>query len=779
MQSLQAALAQAGIKNIIPEFTGQWIRAGESEDDKPEAFIGYEKNGRKIAYFKHWRTGAQGTWVDGAGSVSGLSDEEKSMLEQAKQDALRAEKERQEKISEASQREWGSLPIPAPGIELHPYLVKKGLSEWFGARVDSKGNLVIPLQDPEQLKIWSLQRITPNGEKRFYGRKKGCYFGIGREAILVKRLFICEGFATGASIYSAINPDEDVVACALDAGNIKPVAVKLRSRLPDAQIIICADNDESGVGQAKAQEACQEVGNASWVMPDKAGQDFNDVMCEAGLDAVREILSGARGAGTKESYADSFEEGAIGPVAPPNKNVEKKKRGISEKRIADALLEYFGKDILRQDKSLFRYDGKRWRELTLADEDAIKNRINAICKDGLESKHVNSAFKTFVRYVPSVPEGINLFNPNPVAANFENGTLHLRQTSDHEYYLEFSDHRREDYLINLLPYKYDGSGSAKNQEFLDMLERIFQGDSDKDEKIRAIRQMYGACLVSAWPHFFMLYGKPKTGKSTIIQIAEHLVSRENRCSVEPHEFHSFNMESMVGKLLNADPDIETQKPITESQIKKVIDRREFRIKRKGIADAYGYIPGTHIFGGNDIPPTAAGYQKAHDRRWTFIEFKNEQGVGKYDKEFWLWVWEKSPEGIINFAIEGLKDLCQERGHYVNPASGIEKMRQWQGTSDALEHFFDDIGRGEILDYTDDGKEDFNNVLAVDENGQIERPKLWNLYSKWALSVYGRLAKLERTIVFDRLRERGFSDKKTAKERYFQGLCIKPRKDAGF
>jgi phage/plasmid-associated DNA primase len=257
----------------------------------------------------------------------------------------------------------------------------------------------------------------------------------------------------------------------------------------------------------------------------------------------------------------------------------------------------------------------------------------------------------------------------------------------------------------------------------------------------------------------MLHGKPQTGKSTVIQIAEKMVSPENLCSVEPHQFHGFNMESMVGKLVNSDTDITTDAPISEANVKKIIDRRMFRIRRKGIADAYGFLPGVHVFGGNGIPPTLDGAHRAHDRRWTFISFNHVQGVGKYDIEYWLWVWEQSPQGIINFAIAGLEDLLKERGHYLNPESGKKKMDEWQTNTDPVELFIRDARAG-VLELPPERDKNGNIVdsktqVKVGETYRVKQPLLWGAFVAWHLDTFQQKPKVSRFGLYAALREKGY------------------------
>jgi phage/plasmid-associated DNA primase len=392
--------------------------------------------------------------------------------------------------------------------------------------------------------------------------------------------------------------------------------------------------------------------------------------------------------------------------------------------------------------------------------------------DTMKHKDVMSAYNAFVRNVDEVPEGINLFNPHPACVNFLDGTLHIRQSKEHEYSFEFLPHRREDFVTNLFPYTYKDCVGKVNQAFEAALERVFAGDPDKDQKKRAIMQMMGAALVPFRPHVFMLYGPPKTGKSTFIQITEKLVCPDNHCSVEPHQFNGFNMETMVGKLVNSETDITTTHPISDAQIKKIIDRRKFRIRRKGKVDAYGFIPAVHIFGGNEIPPTLEGRFRAHDRRWTFIEFKNVQGEGnRYDQDYWSFLWDQSPEGIVGFALKGLADLIAARGHFINPDSGVTKMEEWQNRGDMVGQFLQAVNEGEVSDQ--------NDTVMRGENLKTERVKLWLIFKKWVEDENATAPKMSRKAFYDELRNKKVAEKKIVGVRYFGGIGLKVSDNSDF
>ncbi|GHT81370.1 hypothetical protein AGMMS49960_17690 [Betaproteobacteria bacterium] len=178
----------------------------------------------------------------------------------------------------------------------HDYLRNKGIAaHGHGAR-QHKSSLVLPLRDAAGV-LHSLQMIGPDGQKRFLtgGRKRGCYFSIGKPAGV---LCVAEGFATAASIFEATGY---AVAVAFDAGNLLPVAQALREKLPDVQIVVCADDDhmtKENPGLKKATEAAAAVGGAVAV-PDfgadrpEGATDFNDLAQARGPEAVARCIRDA------------------------------------------------------------------------------------------------------------------------------------------------------------------------------------------------------------------------------------------------------------------------------------------------------------------------------------------------------------------------------------------------------------------------------------------------------------------------------------------------------
>jgi len=151
--------------------------------------------------------------------------------------------------------------------------------------------LVIPLRDADG-DIHSCQTIDPVGNKRFLsgGRIKGCFYLIGGP--ITDQAFICEGFATGASLYmhgKNTGAKGQPIVVAFNAINLKPVAMTIRSKYPDIQITMAADNDHNTLGNpglTKGREAATLVGGEifwpNFTGMDCHGTDFNDYVNAGG-----------------------------------------------------------------------------------------------------------------------------------------------------------------------------------------------------------------------------------------------------------------------------------------------------------------------------------------------------------------------------------------------------------------------------------------------------------------------------------------------------------------
>ena len=139
---------------------------------------------------------------------------------------------------------------------------------------------MLPLYDADG-KLITLQYIDQKGVKRYHDGGPtggGRYWVLGK---VNKTIYLAEGFATAASIHEATG---DAVYLAYSAGNLINVAGIIREKHgPTADVVIVADNDESGTGQSPASETAQRWGMRV-VIPPVQG-DANDYV-QSGHDLL-------------------------------------------------------------------------------------------------------------------------------------------------------------------------------------------------------------------------------------------------------------------------------------------------------------------------------------------------------------------------------------------------------------------------------------------------------------------------------------------------------------
>ncbi|WP_370621739.1 primase-helicase zinc-binding domain-containing protein [Citrobacter portucalensis] len=96
---------------------------------------------------------------------------------------------------------------------------------------------------------------------------------------------VSEGYATAFAL-GVMFPEVNSLM-ALDAGNLRNVAARIRERYPDARIAIAADNDANGAGQRGALKARDMLGDIEISWPEASGEDWDDVYRDKGLIAAR------------------------------------------------------------------------------------------------------------------------------------------------------------------------------------------------------------------------------------------------------------------------------------------------------------------------------------------------------------------------------------------------------------------------------------------------------------------------------------------------------------
>jgi P4 family phage/plasmid primase-like protien len=120
---------------------------------------------------------------------------------------------------------------------------------------------------------------------------------------------------------------------------------------------------------------------------------------------------------------------------------------------------------------------------------------------------------------------------------FPNGMLHVPT-------MEFSERNNDYFCTSVLPYKYDKDASTPEK-----FEEFVKGQLG-EEFISIAYEMLGDVLM-ANPRlrvFYYLFGIPKGGKSTFIEVLCNLIGMDNYCAIKLANFSStFGLEDVIGK----------------------------------------------------------------------------------------------------------------------------------------------------------------------------------------------------------------------------------------
>jgi len=512
-------------------------------------------------------------------------------------------------------------------------------------------------------------------------------------------------------------------------------------------------------------------------------------------DFVDEIFRNHGPGSKKESPKDkekellvSFNIPRIEPKIVVDKDGNEKKIMPSQAEISVHILNHFGDNVRKYDKDIFSYNGVNWTEWTDIQRTALSKAITAIFDSQTGVGRVNQIEAYVLKLMKPFKE--NPFVQNPFIANFLDGVLEATPNGP-KYELVFREHRKEDNCLYALPFKYQIDRSIKNENFLKMIERVSGGDQNK---IRQYRQMYGAILLPLYPHLFLAVGAGGTGKTAVIKCGIKLRDPGSMSFTDPTSWgSSFGLEPMLGKLVNVDLDIETHKPIADAIVKKIEDRHLFSVNRKNKKVVNAPIPAVHVFGGNKIPPTLEWGTRAHDRRWTFIEFNSFEGVMNSDRDYSFRVFAECPEGVLNFALEGLTDLIESNGSYFNSDESKKMVTDWQLANDPIGQFIKEVTVVKNLDpnLCKNGEDIVTTVSlgfsalrtiqphvlslsydADDNLAVIERKKLWGLFLDWYREYRSKVPNLGRTIFYEALRAIKVKEKTIKGVRYFIGFSLK-------
>lgn len=294
------------LKNSGLTFIGDFITDGKlhrfrAEGDSSAAswYVLHLTDSFCAGAFGCWKRNLSEKWNNANGNATQLTREQWIDIKNRMSAAEAARRTEEEQLRYEAKTKAQAILSAAKPVEEHLYLLRKSVSAYGEMRVNDKNELCLPLRDEKGV-LHSMQFIAPdkrytnNRDKDFVfgGKVQGCFYTVSDRTD--GPLVICEGYATGASIFDATGY---ATVCAMFCGNLLAVAQALRKKYPERDFIFAADNDRftaANPGVEKATEAAKTI-KATVAIPefsdqDNDGTDFNDLAELSGAKAVRQTI---------------------------------------------------------------------------------------------------------------------------------------------------------------------------------------------------------------------------------------------------------------------------------------------------------------------------------------------------------------------------------------------------------------------------------------------------------------------------------------------------------
>lgn len=237
-----------------------------------------------------------------------ISEADKQAWAKAQAERLSAQKQAKKQARQTAAKTAQNRFNTATPTDTHAYLAKKGVRS-HGLRADDKGNLLIPLYyhntQTGNITLCNVQSISADGGKLFVkdGLVGGAFYTLG-DVLSGDTILICEGYATGASIFEALGSIYPVIIT-FNADNMVKCASIIRTLYPQHRLIFCADDDKAteiktgkNTGILAAKEAVK-IATGEHISPDfgddehtTTGEltDYNDLHAHFGMDVVKAQL---------------------------------------------------------------------------------------------------------------------------------------------------------------------------------------------------------------------------------------------------------------------------------------------------------------------------------------------------------------------------------------------------------------------------------------------------------------------------------------------------------
>ena len=354
------------------------------------------------------------------------------------------------------------------------------------------------------------------------------------------------------------------------------------------------------------------------------------------------------------------------------KQSKKGKWSFKPVRLAEEILEDM--DLITEAETGLSYtwNGQVWREMN-------PRYIHQLAIRKLEDEATNARATDAAAQAGSLsllPHGEGM-NPDPYLLCLQNGVLDVRN-------LEVKPFERDQHITYQLPVSFDLQNPAPCDEW-----KLFLEQSAKFPEVafNELQEFFGYCFwpVNRWRKALLLQGPKRSGKSTCLNVLQHLVGVENVSNVDLVDLEDqFLRASLYGKMLNVFDEIDG-KLMSSKYFKSISSggRITAAFKHK---DSFEFIPRCKLAFSCNRLPTA--YDKSDGFYDRLLIVKFHRAYTKEDPHLEENLIANELDGIFAWAMLGLHRLVT-RGDFDLSEASMRELEEYQRETNPVKAFIEE------------------------------------------------------------------------------------------
>lgn len=331
-------------------------------------------------------------------------------------------------------------------------------------------------------------------------------------------------------------------------------------------------------------------------------------------------------------------------------------------------------NVFHAAEKYFRYKNGVYRPIT---ESTVKRLVQS--KLNIRTATSAQIRDTTDQWMIQVEKQICDLNANPFIINCKNGLYNVLDDSFNEHTSTYLS------TVQINP-NYDPS--AKCDMFMNYMHDCFAQD-----EINLVQEILGYLLipVSKAQKCFVFTGVAHAGKSILLDlITDTLLGAEQVSHIMWQQLGDrFKTAELFGKLANTFADLPTNN-IDENSMFKAITGQDYVTAEEKNKKPFSFKPYSRlVFSCNEVPKNYADRSEGFYRRLIIIPFERAIPIEKRDESL-ADKLKTEADGILNFAIAGLKRLMENRYVFGETAKTKLELERYRIESNSALIFIDEM-----------------------------------------------------------------------------------------